>query len=37
VIERKKKKKREEEWQERFERGESSEIKRKCKEGFHVV
>jgi hypothetical protein len=39
VIEkrRKKKKKREEEWQEIYERDESSERKIKCKEGCHVV
>jgi hypothetical protein len=38
VIE-KEKKNREEEWQERFERDESSEKKKriKCKEGCHVV
>jgi hypothetical protein len=33
----KKKKKKEEEWQERYERDESSERKIKCKEGCHVV
>jgi hypothetical protein len=34
----KKNKKREEEWQERYERDESSERKKiKCKEGCHVV
>jgi hypothetical protein len=38
VYERKKKKrKRKEEWQERYERDESSERKIKCKEGCHVV
>jgi hypothetical protein len=33
----KKKRKRKEEWQERYERDESSERKTKCKEGCHVV
>jgi hypothetical protein len=33
----KKNKKREEEWQERYERDESSEWKIKCKEGWHIV
>jgi hypothetical protein len=37
VIEKKEKKKTEEEWQERYERNESSERKIKCKEGCHVV
>jgi hypothetical protein len=38
VYERKKKnKKREEEWQERYERDESSERKIKCKKECHVV
>jgi hypothetical protein len=37
VIEKKEKKKTEEEWQDRYERNESSERKIKCKEGCHVV
>jgi hypothetical protein len=37
VIEKKEKKKTEEEWQDRYERNESSERKMKCKEGCHVV
>jgi hypothetical protein len=36
-LKKKKKRKREEEWQERYERDESSERKIKCKEGCHVV
>jgi hypothetical protein len=37
LRERKRKRKRKEEWQERYERDESSERKIKCKEGCHVV
>jgi hypothetical protein len=37
MRERKKKRKRKEEWEERYERDESSERKIKCKEGYHVV
>jgi hypothetical protein len=35
--EKKKKRKRKVEWQERYERDESSERKFKCKEGCHIV
>jgi hypothetical protein len=36
-LKKKNKKKRQEEWQERYERDESSERKIKCKEGCHIV